>query len=292
MKKALGAVLILILALSAAGQDRKEKAYELMYEDVQLLKLQFQRLEKKFDQAADDIRGLKDQVRDLLAQLRLVQGEQAKASESLRGVPSQYGALIDKLGQIDAQLTRLIDEWTALKPKPAEEAPEPGLKDGKTPAAKKPRETPVKKPGEQPKPNPDAGASVPVPANLSPQDVFNTAMADYGKGGFDLAVDGFSMYREAFPASPLADNALYMIGECRFSQKKYAPAVEAFDDLIMTYPLSDKIAAAYLKKGLSLAELKRRDEAVAVLRFLVAKYPAEEEARAAQEKIKELAPVK
>jgi len=287
MKKALGAVLILVLALAASGQDRKEKAYELMYEDVQLLKLQFQRLEKKFDQAADDIRGLKEQVRDLLAQLRLVQGEQAKASESLKGVPSQYGALIDKLGQIDAQLTRLIDEWTALKPKPAEEAPEAGKKDDKPPAAKKPRETPAAKPGDQAKP-----VDTPVPANLSPQEVFNTAMADYGKGSFDLAVDGFSMYREAFPASPLADNALYMIGECRFSQKKYAPAVEAFDDLIMTYPLSDKIAAAYLKKGLALVELKRKDEAVAVLRFLAAKYPMEEESRAALEKIKELAPVK
>ena len=56
----------------------------------------------------------------------------------------------------------------------------------------------------------------------------------------------------------------------------------------MTYPLSDKIAAAYLKKGYALAELKKKDEAVAVLKFLVAKYPLEEEARQAQEKIKEL----
>ena len=40
------------------------------------------------------------------------------------------------------------------------------------------------------------------------------AYNDYLKGNFDLAVEGFKMYREQFPASPLADNALYWIGEC------------------------------------------------------------------------------
>ena len=65
-----------------------------------------------------------------------------------------------------------------------------------------------------------------------------------------------------------------MIGECYFSQKKFDKAIEAFDDLIVNYPLSDKIAAAYWKKGLSLAELKKKDEAIAVLRLLITKYPA------------------
>ena len=34
------------------------------------------------------------------------------------------------------------------------------------------------------------------------------------------------MFREQFPSNPLADNALYMIGECAYSQKKYQPAIE------------------------------------------------------------------
>jgi TolA-binding protein len=79
-----------------------------------------------------------------------------------------------------------------------------------------------------------------------------------------------------------------MIGECYYSQKKFAKTVDALDDLIVNYPLSDKIAAGYLKKGLALIELKKKDEAVAVLKFLVLKYPLEEEAKMAQEKIKEL----
>jgi len=83
-----------------------------------------------------------------------------------------------------------------------------------------------------------------------------------------------------------------MIGECYFSQKKFDKAIEQFDDLIVTYPLSDKIAAAYWKKGLSFIELKKKDEAIATLTLLVSKYPLEEEAKSAQQKIKELKEIK
>ena len=56
----------------------------------------------------------------------------------------------------------------------------------------------------------------------------------------------------------------------------------------MTHPQGDKAAAAHLKKGLSFIELGRKPEALAALKLLVAKYPLEEEARLAQDKIREL----
>jgi TolA-binding protein len=83
-----------------------------------------------------------------------------------------------------------------------------------------------------------------------------------------------------------------MVGECAFSQKKYPQAIDAFDDLILNYSASDKIAAAHWKKANALAEMKKNDEAIAVLKLLVQKYPLEEEARSAQEKIKELQGIK
>ncbi len=290
MKKALGAALVLLLALAATAQDREKKSYELMYEDVQLLKQQVLRLDKKIDQAGDDLRQLREQVRDLLNQFRLLQADQSKTQEGLRNVPSQYQVLIDKLSQIDSTLMRLGDDVAGLKTRPpVEEKSEPAAKDNKAPSGKKPKDKEPVRTGDAAKDK--DGRTVPsaTPAsNLAPEDVYNTALSDYEKGNYDLAIDGFAMYRESFPASPKADNALYMIGECYYSQKKFAKAVDALDDLIMTYPLSDKIAAGYLKKGLALVEMKKKDEAVAVLKFLIAKYPLEEEAKAAQEKIKEL----
>ena len=271
MRKALGAALILLLAVAAAAQDREKKSYELMYEDVQLLKQQVLRLDKKLDQAGDDLHQLKDQVRDLLSQFRLFQTDQSKTQEGLRNVPSQFQVLIDKLSQIESSLMRLGDDVALLKSRPpAEEKSEPAAKDDKTPSGKKPKDKEPARKGDVPKdkdgnPVPD----VPLAANLKPEEVYNTAQADYEKGNYDLAIDGFAMYRESFPASPKADNALYMIGECYYSQKKFAKAVDALDDLIVNYPLSDKIAAGYLKKGLALVELKKKDEAVAVLKFLI-----------------------
>jgi tol-pal system protein YbgF len=288
MKKALGAVLVLSLAVLAAGQDREKKTYELLYEDVQLLKQQVLRLDKKLDAAAEEIRLLKDLAGELRTVVRGLQTEQAKTADGVRSVPAQVQALTDKLGQIENLLVRLTEELAALKAQPQAAAVDPEAKPKDDPApGKKPRDKeaaektdPASKPADSP--------AKPPASNLSPADVYNTAQADYAKGNYDLAIDGFAMYREAFPASPQADNALYMIGESYYSQKKFQKAVDSLDDLIMTFPASDKIEAAYLKKGYALAEMKKTDEAISVLRYLISRYPVAEEARQAQEKLKEL----
>jgi tol-pal system protein YbgF len=128
----------------------------------------------------------------------------------------------------------------------------------------------------------------PLPPNLSPQEIYNMAYADYLKGNFALAIDGFKIYLDNFSESPFADNALYWIGECYFSQKEYAEAISQYNELILNYPLGDKIPAAYLHKGISLMELGRNEEALSVFKLMVSKYPLEEETKIAQEKIKEL----
>jgi len=181
---------------------------------------------------------------------------------------------------------KISEDLLALKTQPApalEQPQEAQKKDEKVPT-QKPKETKKEEPPAEKK---DQSAALPQ-THLSPQEVYNQAYADYQKGSYDLAIDGFSMYREQFSSNPLADNALFMIGECYFSQKKYDKAIEELDELIVSYPLSDKIAAAYYKKGLALVELKKNEEAVAVFRLLITKYPLEDEAKSAQQKIQEL----
>jgi tol-pal system protein YbgF len=293
MRRAFGALLIAVVSLGAAGQNRERQTYELIYQDVQLLKQQYQKLEKKVDAASDDIKAIRELVRDLAGQFKLFQADQARAQENLKGLPSQYQIVLERLSQIEARLLQMGEDLIALKAKPAppvEPPQETAKKDDKTPAVKKPAKEPAKK--TEPVSEKKEEKPAPVQTNLSPQEVYNTAYTDYQKGSYELSVAGFETYREQFPASPLADNALYMIGECYFSQKKFDKAIGQFDDLIVTYPLSDKVAAAYWKKGLSLVELKRKDEAVATLTLLMSKYPLEEEAKSAQQKIKELKEIK
>ncbi len=285
MKKALGVWLIVVLALLAAGQDKSKKAYELMYDDIQQLKLQVQRLEKKADAAADDLKAVREVLRDLTAQFKSFQAGQARSDENLKSLPAQLQVFLEKFGQLESQIQKISEDLIDLKSRPPGEAPPDTAKPGeKTPADKKPAPS-KKEPAPKEKP---ASGGAPLQTNLSPQDVYKTAYADYQKGTYDLAIDGFQTFIEQFPANPLADDALYMIGECYYSQKKFARAIEQLDELIINYPDSNKLAATYLKKGYCLAELKRKDEAIAVLRFLVSKYSFGEEAKSAQQKIKEL----
>lgn len=286
MTKRLAGILALALcSLLSFGQDRSKKAYELIYEDVQVLKKQLFALEERLARSAEDITALKAQIRDLQSLVKLLQAEQTNIEDNIKSIPSQYQFLLDKVDQVNLLLAKISEDLLTMKgappagPEPGQDAQErsPAAAE-KQPAAEKPSAA-----AERQNPPP-----APVQTGLSPQEVYNTAYADYLKGNFDLATDGFKIYRDSFPDSPLADNALYWIGECSFSQKKYIEAVDAFNELILNYPQSDKIAAAYLKKGLALTELGRADEALVVFKLLISKYPLEEEARIAQEKIKDL----
>jgi tol-pal system protein YbgF len=281
-------VLCLLPLLAAGGDNKEKKAYELIYEDVQLLKQKLAQLEAKLDQNASDIRALQTQVKDFVDQWRLAQGAQAGLREDLKTIPSQYQVLADRLELIGLQLAKISEDLLVVRP--AAGPPEtPGAGTEKVPAGRSDRKEPDKKP-EPDRTNraEDAPTAAPPPSNLSPQEVYNTAYSDYLKGNFDLATEGFRLYREQFPESPLADNALYWIGECAFSQRRFDEAINDFDSLILNYPPSDKIAAAYLKKGLSLIELGRKDEALSVFKLLVGKFPLENETKVAQQKIKDL----
>jgi len=281
-------VLLSLLQLLSFGQTKSKKAYELIYDDVQVLKKQLFVLEEKLDKNAADIEVLKNQIRDVQAQIKLLQVDQGNMQEGLKNVPSQYRFLLDKVEQINLLLIKISQDLLTMKGSPPQpQVPGQETKTGPLPATEKkqPEEKQQKKERQPAEQKPAA----PPPSSLSPQDTYNAAYADYLKGNFELAVEGFKMYGESFPDSPLADNALYWIGECYYSQRKFEEAIDLFNDLILNYPQGDKIAAAYLKKGLALTELGRKEEALVVFKLLVSKYPLEEESKIAQEKIKELA---
>jgi len=277
-----GVLLILLLVFLAAGADKEKKAYELIYKDVQILKQKIILLEGKIESNTEDIKRIKEQFSELLTLVRQFQRDQASFKEEQKQIPAQYQILLEKIEIMNSQLIRLFGELIEIKnasftpvqpaePSAAEESPPTEETGNKRTETKE--ETP-----QTPLPNP----------SLSPQVVYNMAYTDYLKGNFDLAIQGFNLYIEQFPKSPLSDNALYWIGECHFSLREYIQAIEQFNTLILDYPDGDKVPAAYLKKGISLAELGKKEEALLVFKLLITKYPLEEETKIAQQKIKEL----
>jgi len=283
--------LILLVPVLLCGTDKEKKAYELIYKDVQTLKQQVLELDKKIGRNQEDITIIKQQMEELLSSIGQLQTQQASLREDQKKLPAQYQVLLEKLDAISVQLSRFSEELMEIK----ESSLSILQKEVQTEESGEEKEDvqeppPEKKPGEELKTGEESEEKQksPLPPNLSPQEIYNMAYADYLKGNFQLAIDGFKIYVDNFAQSPFADNALYWIGECHFSQEEYEQAINRFNELILTFPLGDKIPAAYLKKGISLMKLERNEEALAVFKLLVSKYPLEEETKLAQEKIKEL----
>jgi tol-pal system protein YbgF len=278
-RKTAGVCLLVLLPLWSAGAaDKEQKVYELIYQDVQTLKKQVLDLSSQLQRNTEDLASIKEELRSLGDLVRRSQADQAVLREDIKSVPQQYQALASKIERLTLDLAR-ITELLAAAPAgpvvPAGTEAKPG---------EKPKPEAAAPPAKAPDPKPIPAA---FPSGVAAQDVYNMAYNDYLKGNFDLAIEGFKMYQTNFPDSPLADNALYWIGECAYSQRKFENAVQVFNELILTYPQGDKVAAAYLKKGMSFAELGRKDEAVAAYKLLITKFPFEEETRIAQQKIKE-----
>jgi tol-pal system protein YbgF len=291
-KRLIGVFLILLLALASDGADKQKKAYELIYEDVQVLRQQFLQLNDNIEKNSEDINFIKKQLEELLNMVKHLQAEQASLKEDQKKIPAQYQIVLEKLETMTLQLMKFSERLTEIKMaslpsagqkeedlEGTQERPSPPKKEEEQ-TPKQPEEKKEQQSGEKPEEQPST--------HLSPKEVYNMAYSDYRKGNFELAIDGFKMYREQFPESPLADNSLYWIGECYFSQKKYAEAIEQFNELLLNYPRGDKIPAAYLKKGISLMELGKKEESLIVFKLLISKYPLEEETKIAQQKIREL----
>jgi tol-pal system protein YbgF len=277
----LGTFLIAALALAAAGQDKSKKAYELVYDDVQVLKQQVQELRVQLDRNAEEIRAIQDQLKAIADLIRQSMAGQGGLEEGLRIVPAQYQDIVRKIDSLTLDVQKIAADLAAVRT--AQSAPAVTTEG----EGKRVPQVPAKASLES-KPRAAPTQPAPAPPTISPQEAYSMAYNDYLKGNYDLAVESFKLYRSQFPGSPLADNALYWIGECRYSQRKYEEAIDAFDELILAYPQGDKAAAAHLKKGLSFIELGKKPEALAALKILVARYPLEEESKIAQDKIREL----
>ncbi len=122
----------------------------------------------------------------------------------------------------------------------------------------------------------------------SPSALYSSAYADFSKGNYALAIQGFEEYASRYPDTELADNALYWIGECNFSQGSYKTAVDAFDAMLEKYPQSDKAAAANLKKALAFVQQNQIGQGIEQLRFVTSRYPGTDEARIAGDRLQAL----
>jgi TolA-binding protein len=92
---------------------------------------------------------------------------------------------------------------------------------------------------------------------------------------------------QAKPKTPAnTPEFIYSRAAASYEDGRYEDAILEYQKLIDTYPKDKRIPEAYLKQGLSLINLGRKQEAKYFLNTLIDKYPNTEEARTAREKLK------
>ncbi len=129
---------------------------------------------------------------------------------------------------------------------------------------------------------------VTIATATGPEELYQTAYADFIKGNYPLAIMGFKEYVENYPESELADNALYWIGESYYSQKEFEKAIKTFSEVISKFEEGDKIPDALLKKGYAYIEINRTAQGVVQLQGLIESYPHTQAARMAKQKLENM----
>lgn len=248
--------------------------------------------------SSDDIDGLHRQLNDIEKQIQALERkssskeEVAKLNTSVAQQTQQLlksnadtgvkiSELTTQMEQLEAKLEDTNRRLSQLSQQIAETQGELSRMRGAAPAA------PPGRPG--PLTPPDGGAAdatVGAPRGPSPKELYDSAYADYTKGRYALAIQGFQEYLDVYPTTDVSDNAQYWIGESHYAQKKYREAIADFDKLLRDWPQSDKAAAALLKKGYGLLELGQKAEAVVQLQYVIHEHPAAEEARLARARLR------
>jgi tol-pal system protein YbgF len=232
--------------------------------DMQRLQIQVATLQT---QIGDLQKIAEDNLREIKRLNELVAAQSAVMEKSMQDARAQDEALRSTLKDLRDRLSELTADRAAAG-SPA------GPSFGSFPQA-----SPVSGPGEP-------GSMQPPPQSLpAPRELYSQAYADYARGNYDVAVQGFQEYLKDYPNTDFSDNAQYWIGECLYGKQKYGDAVEAWNTLLRDYPSSDKLPDARYKKGLALERLGRRSQALVEYRYVADRYPNSEAGRKARERL-------
>ena len=242
-------------------------------------------------------RDLDTKLGALTAMLQAVQDNSAKSNASLQdalsnGVGKQLApvsglsakvdsmgddvhALRDSLNDLSARLERMDAKMTDLKNQ---------MQIIQNPPAAPGAAGPGTAPGTQPQ----AGTPAGPPAGMTAEKTYTDARRDLQTGNTDLALQEFQQYLTYFPNTELAASAQYYIGEILFRRSDYTNAIPAFDAVLERYPENPKTADAHFMKGMALLKAGQRSRAVQEFRTLVANYPRTDDARKAQQQLRQL----
>lgn len=127
-----------------------------------------------------------------------------------------------------------------------------------------------------------------IKKELSEDELYRQAKLAFDQGDSETARNLFQNLLERYPKSERADNAQFWIGEIYYREKWYEKAILEYQKVIEKYPKGNKVPASLLKQGLAFLNLGDKANSRIILQELVKKYPQTNEAKIAQDKLKDL----
>jgi tol-pal system protein YbgF len=250
-------------ALLAPGPARAaNKDIERLAVQIATLQGQMAEIQRSAEESRAELRRLTELVAEQNALLKKSAADRRQQDET---IAASFKDLNDRVAELAEALQGLKAQALPLPPS------DPGAT---SPAAAAPGADPGA-----------TAAGAPAAAAPAPRELYSQAYADYARGNFDLAVQGFGEYLRAYPGTDFADNAQYWIGECLYGKKMYAEAIEAWNTLFKDFPASDKLPDGRVKKGMALERLGRKSQALVEYRYVVDRYPNSQAARIARERL-------
>ena len=149
-------------------------------------------------------------------------------------------------------------------------------------------------PLQQPAPQAPISPAVPAPAApagpvpLAEQNRYDQAFALLKQSRYAEAVTEFERLLADSPASPLAADAHYWIGEVHYINREFAAAIERFQSIAEHYPGSDRVPEALLKIGYVQYDIGDYAAASATFQDLLARFPGHPTNLAAQTRLQRL----
>jgi tol-pal system protein YbgF len=252
------------VALFAVPAAAANKDIERLYVQIAALQTQIADLQRTAEESQREVRRLTDLLAEQNAFFRKTTQDRRLQDEAMQ---TALREMTERMSELDARLqSHAVAQAAAAAAMAVPAAPPPVDGDPEAPAAPLPAAPAV---------------AAPPPA----RELYSQAYADYTRGNYDLAMQGYREYLRYYPDTDLSDNAQYWIGESLYAKKLFGEAVEAWDELLREYPSSDKLPDARFKRAMALERLGRRREALGEYRAVADRYPNSEAGRKAKERL-------
>ena len=260
--RTLSVIFLALLALAAQARPvsaAANKEHLQLMAEIRMLQEQNQQLQALLGTLQDTLKVVTTKIDDQSAATRKAMADQTLA---VNNIGDNVRVLRDKTDETNVRISSMAQEIETLRQaistqQLAAQPPSTGAP-GTDPGATAPPTTPT----------------APPPVGVSAQRMYEASYDDYSAGRYDIAIQGFQGFIQAFPRLPNAADAQYNIGMSYFNQSKWGEAREAFQKTINDYPQNtDRVPEAYYKLGQTFERLNQIDNAKRAYETLVQRFP-------------------